>query len=243
MEWIIIGTIIGLMMGLTGAGGALVAIPLFMNLLTKSLKEATILSLYVVILASIINFISQRKEANYRLALLTFFGSIAGSLFTRPLKEGVPDVVIAGLLALVSVFTLFHLWKKKSSQQSGPIAPHPLKVLFLGLILGALTTMTGLGGGVLLIPILIGVFKLNETKAVATSLLTIALSSLVSLLLQLKDLKVFLGGSELAVLLIGIVFSLLGTKLLLKYVPASVISITRKVIFTIIVFYSLITIF
>jgi len=38
------GLIIGIVMGLTGAGGALVAIPLFMQFLALTLKDASVYS-------------------------------------------------------------------------------------------------------------------------------------------------------------------------------------------------------
>jgi uncharacterized membrane protein YfcA len=243
MEWIIIGTIIGLMMGLTGSGGALVAIPLFMSLLDKSLKEASILSLYVVILASFVNFYSQRRKAQYKLAIWVFLGSVAGSLATKPLKEMSSDLVIASILGVVSLFSLYHIWKKKQFSQELVMEINPLKSLGLGLVLGGLTTMTGLGGGVLLMPVFLGVFKLSESKAVATSLLTITFSSLVSLLLQIKDLKIVLGIMELGLLVVGIMASLLGLKFFLKRLSEEKISVVRKIVFTFIVFYSLVKIF
>ena len=55
MSNILIGVIVGLIMGLTGAGGALISIPLFLSLMNVSLKEATVLSLIAVMLGSLIN--------------------------------------------------------------------------------------------------------------------------------------------------------------------------------------------
>lgn len=46
------GSIIGIVMGLTGAGGALVAIPLFMTVLRMELKSAAVYSLVTVVIAS-----------------------------------------------------------------------------------------------------------------------------------------------------------------------------------------------
>ena len=56
MNYLAIGSVIGLVMGLTGSGGALVAIPLFMYVLELGLKEASVLSLVAVRLASSFNY-------------------------------------------------------------------------------------------------------------------------------------------------------------------------------------------
>ena len=48
---VLLGVIIGVVMGLTGAGGALVAIPLFMQFQGMSLKEASVFSLIAVVIA------------------------------------------------------------------------------------------------------------------------------------------------------------------------------------------------
>ena len=243
MQLVFIGLIIGMMMGLTGAGGALIAIPLFMSLLEQNLKVASVLSLYVVILASIINFIFQRKNADYKLATIVFMGSVLGSFASRPLKEISSDLLIATILSIVSLFSLYQVWKNKTQSNLGDVIVSLPKSFALGFVLGILTTMTGLGGGVLLIPFFLGIFKLSESKAVATSLLIIAFSSLVSLLLQLKNLEKIFSLIELAFLVTGILSSLYGLKLVLKLVSPQKISFLRKLIFTAIVIYSLSEIF
>jgi uncharacterized membrane protein YfcA len=58
--------IIGIVMGLTGAGGALIAIPLFIQFMGMNLKEASIYSLIAVVVASLLNFVEQRKATQYR---------------------------------------------------------------------------------------------------------------------------------------------------------------------------------
>ncbi len=243
MEWIIIGIIIGLMMGLTGSGGALVAIPLFMSLLDKSLKEASVLSLYVVILASFINYYSQRKNTQYRLSIMVFIGSVVGSFLVKPLKALSPDFVIAILLGVISVFSVFSIWKKGTHSKDDLPHVNNYKSVGLGLLLGGLTTMTGLGGGVLLMPIFLGTFKLSENRAVATSLITITFSSLISLLLQINELETTPGWRDLAFIIIGVTGSLFLLKILLSHISQNNLSLMRKFVFTVLVIYSLFKIF
>src|SRR5690606_3769939 len=104
MTSLLIGGVIGLVMGLTGAGGALVAIPLFMQLEGMSLKSASVYSLMAVIIASLLAFISQKTKADNKVAIILVLASIAGSALTAPLKPLLADSVIIILLALISIF-------------------------------------------------------------------------------------------------------------------------------------------
>lgn len=79
MEWIIISLLVGLVLGLSGSGGGLVAIPLFIHLAGSDIKQATVLSLVVVLLGAIINWRTQRQLTKWRISLGIFLFSILGS--------------------------------------------------------------------------------------------------------------------------------------------------------------------
>ncbi len=243
MEYAVIGVIIGFVMGLTGSGGALVAIPLFISLLGFNLKDASIYSLLVVSLASFINFIDQRKFVDYKLAGFIFLGSIIGSFALKPVKLVSSDLIISLLLALISLYALYSVWKKKNITLEVLNKFNLFKTLFLGFILGGLTTMTGLGGGVLLMPIFISFFRMNELRAVGTSLITIALSSLFSLAIQFETIKTAPSIIDFVLLMTGIISSTVILRILVKKISVNKISLTRKIIFSLVVCYAFLKIF
>jgi len=207
MIHLIIGLIIGAVMGLTGAGGALVAIPLFMQLLGQSLKEASLYSLVAVVLASLINYVTKRSYTQYRIGILLVIASAFGSFFTAPFKQMLPSFWIAFILSLVSIYALFNIWYPLDLKETSEKDSHQKiwSSLFVGLGLGALTTFTGLGGGVLMFPILLGVYKLNRTQALATSLFAVGLSSLSSLIIQVKKGASLSIDSNFFYLVVGII--------------------------------------
>ncbi len=241
---VIIGIIIGTVMGLTGAGGALVAIPLFMQLQGMSLKEASVYSLIAVVIASLSNFYHQRKEANIRLAILFVLFSALGSFFSTPFKHQIPDIGIAITLTVVALYSLYSVWipsKKMPSENDQSL--HLLKTIPLGLLLGVLTTFTGLGGGVLMLPLLIGIYHLPQTKAVATSLVVVGFSSLISFLIQSsKGTEISLGLDFLG-LIAGTLLTSYLLKIIILKIPSSFTSALRKIIFTIVVILAIIKIF
>ena len=70
MPFGMIGALVGLSLALTGSGGALLAIPLFMAVLGFTLKMGTFYSLIVVVMASLIGIFANYKDVNVKYAVL-----------------------------------------------------------------------------------------------------------------------------------------------------------------------------
>jgi|GEM_PF-1022470 len=253
MELLVIGIIVGVILGLTGSGGALIALPLFMQLLQVPLKTATLWSLAVVVLASLLNLFGKVNKISWQHTAWLFLASTVGSLSSIPLKAKIPEWAIAILLSVVSLWGVWTMWTQKatnSSEQPGTIiseknsARFYLLILLSGLTLGVLTTLTGLGGGVLLMPVLLGIFKLQQDESLATSLFTIALSSAFSLASQyFRGAGDFLSFYQLTLLIIGIVLSLQLLNFLNKKIKAKTLAKFRKTVFTLVVTISLLKFF
>lgn len=243
MTYLGIGLIVGIIMGLTGAGGALISIPLFITLLNTTLKEATILSLIAVILGTSINLLDQFSKVEKNIALtLSFSGIIAnyGTLFLKPLT---PDYVVAGLLVIIAIYSLFTVWNKSDNTKNDTqIANAILKALAAGTLIGILTTLTGLGGGVILVPILIKVFGKTYTEALPTSLGTILLISMSSFILQSEKAFKLISLYQLGYLAAGVLIAFLFLKLLVKNVSKSRIEDIRKIVFSAVTIYSTISV-
>jgi uncharacterized membrane protein YfcA len=243
MIHLLIGTIIGVVMGLTGAGGALVALPLFISLLDMDLKSASVLSLIAVMLASLSNFIFQRGKIDLKLLLLILGGSGIGSVVATPLKVITPNFAIASILVVVSSFALYQTWHQSQSRSSSHTEVSPMKGVSLGIILGLLTTLTGLGGGVLLVPIFLRYFRLDQDTAVRNSLVAVGLSSLFSFLLQLRLGPLLPDLHSMLVLSCGIILSAQGIRWFQKKLGQSTMQQARRLVFSAVVLYSLIMIF
>lgn len=253
MLFLLNGLIIGLVTGLTGAGGALVAVPLFMMFMGMPLKEASILSLISVILAASINFIPLRRNVQLKLSFILLGASLVGSLISAPIKEFLPDVVIASLLAIVSLYSLIVTWMPKKVSITKTVMEetefyHQRKfilIMIVGFILGMLTTFTGLGGGVLLMPVLTSIFKLEEKKALPTSLITIFFSSLMSFILQIFMSKSFIlpGLWSILFLTLGVVGAVLSLKKILIFLTPYQLQKARQIVFSAVVLLALSKIF
>ena len=239
------GILIGSVMGLTGAGGALVAIPLFMQFMGQSLKEASLYSLVAVVLASLINFLAQRSFTQFKTGLLIVIFSAIGSYLTTPFKEAISSFWIAFILSIVSLYALYSVWfpvKIKTGDKDKSVESFWLSSL-VGFTLGALTTFTGLGGGVLMLPILLGLYRFKQPNAVATSLFAVALSSLSSLIIQIQQGADFELGKDFVYLLIGILSSVALLKIISKHLKLDILIKLRQIVFSLVVLLALAKIF
>ncbi len=233
-----IGLIVGIVMGLTGAGGALISIPLFITLLNATIKEATVLSLIAVILGTLANLIGQKGKPELKIVIPFVFAGALASYVSLPLKNLIPDIGIAIILLLIGLYSLWSIWKKSNVKIEDTETAGLLKTSFIGFNLGIITTFTGLGGGVLLVPVLMNFYRKNYQQAIPTSLLTIMLISGISFITQIKVAFKLIEIYELIFIGFGTVAAYFVLKLLLKKINKEKLEFLRKIVFTMVTLYS-----
>lgn len=189
--------VMGLSLGLIGGGGSILTVPILVYLFDVDPVLSTAYSLFVVGLTSLVGSYSHFKAGNVHLKTALVFGvpsiisvyatrkfivpvipdpvfSIGSFTFTKPLFV---MVLFAILMLLASISMIRE--PKKSVEKSGDIN-YNYPVIFLeGLIVGGITGLVGAGGGFLIIPALVLLAGLPMKQAVGTSLLIIALKSLI----------------------------------------------------------------
>lgn len=207
--WVLIGLAVGLVMGLTGAGAAMAAYPLLIHVAHFPLATCTVIALVVVVCGSGLNGWFQRKSCDLPLGALVSLFSIPGTLIASWLKPSLPAIGIKCLILLLCVASFTMIWRKPKKQPSAATSENKLKtsrtlkVAPLGASIGALVTLTGLGGGFLLVPSYIHFFGLTLTRAVATSLFTIFLTAAGSTLIQSQAIANVMEPLPLVLLIAG----------------------------------------
>lgn len=175
--WSLVGTAAGTFLGLTGTGGGVIAIPVLMTFGGYDIKEASAYSLLVLTFGATISWFFQRKNTIYPVAaILILFASIF-AFISAPLKAISPDWLVNAFLNLACLFSLYSLWILRKPGDLGENRPMIFRFKTSsigGAIMGFFSTMTGLGGGVVIIPWLTGITRLTFDQAMACSLLTIA---------------------------------------------------------------------
>jgi len=189
--------LIGVSLGLIGGGGSILTIPVLVYLFQIPPTTATGYSLFIVGCSSLAGAYKNYRRGNINTRAAMYFGftSIITVLVIRKLLLPViPDqlAVIAGFsitksLVTMLLFAVIMIIAANSMIQKQPTADESLKnrpihlpkALIRGVLVGILTGLLGAGGGFIIIPVLIFSFHLSMKDAIGTSLLIIAMNSLV----------------------------------------------------------------
>jgi uncharacterized membrane protein YfcA len=216
------GLLIGISMGLIGGGGSILTIPILVYLFYVSPTLAISYSLFIVGVTSLIGaFMNYRKGlVNFRTALLFGSSSITTVFLSRKfIIPNLPEVFfnlgsfqVTHSLFVMVVFALLMLTASLSMiRDSAPKHPSllpekkkPGRLIFYGVLIGLVTGFLGAGGGFLLIPALVLIMNLPMKEAIGTSLLIIAMNSLIGFTGDLgqhtMDWKLLLSLSAIAAL-------------------------------------------
>ena len=227
LSWVFLGAIVGLLLGLTGAGGAIIALPLLQFLMGMSVHEASVAVLPIVGVAALLSVFPQRRHVNLRLAALVLGVSVPVTYAMAWAKPFVPEAVITGLILLFIGWAFVQTWRRSDT----PPASVPLSIgisgSVVGAVAGALTTLTGLGGGILLTPLLARLTRLSSAETTATAILVIAGNAFLSFVIQ----GVPTGGLQLssfAVMGLGVLVANVGVISLTRACPAMYFQRIRK---------------
>ncbi|NGM73801.1 sulfite exporter TauE/SafE family protein [Sphingobacterium sp. SGL-16] len=194
---------VGITLGLVGSGGSILTVPIFVYVFGVDPVLATAYSLFAIGATSIIGgtkgFISKDVDID---KLLKFgIPSMISVFLTRKfLVPLIPDqfnimgyiiqqevvlMVSFAVLMLFAAYAMFH-------EINIPKAQFPfITVVAKGVFVGSVTGIVGAGGGFLIIPALTNFFNLSMKKAVATSLVLIAINSFLGLLGDWRRIDLF----------------------------------------------------
>jgi len=188
----LLAVLIGIFLGIFGGGGSLLAVPVFAYIFSLDEKVATAYSLFTVGISSIVGTIKQLGNIEWKVTLIFGIPSIIAVWLTRFfIIPNLPEIIfdnesfiITRRMLIFGIFTFLLLISSfsmifETSKNVKPINIKNFYVLIIieGFIVGGLTGFVGAGGGFLIIPALIILIGLDIKKAIATSLIIIALKS------------------------------------------------------------------
>lgn len=190
--------LIGISLGLIGGGGSILTVPVLVYLFGVDAVMATTYSLFIVGLTSMVGSFSYLRKGLVSLKTTLLFGipSVAAVLLTRTyLVPAIPveifrlrdftltkSMLLMLLFAVLMVLASFSMIRTSRDvvNVSNNETDKPLFVVLLqGMLVGMVTGLIGAGGGFLIIPALVNMLKLPMKTAVGTSLVIIAINSLV----------------------------------------------------------------
>jgi uncharacterized membrane protein YfcA len=170
---------IGLALGLTGAGGSILTLPVLVYLAGIAPREAVGLSLLIVGSAALVGALQRARagEVHFRAAGMFVLSGMAGAVVGAKLTPLLsPSALMLSFASLMVVVALRMLLAGNSAPQPAPECK-PVRCLLAGGAVGVLTGFLGVGGGFLLMPALVKFARLPLRTATGTSLAVIACNS------------------------------------------------------------------
>jgi len=196
---LLIGLLVGAIMGITGAGGGVLAVPALVTLLGMSMQEAAPVALVAMVGAAGAGAIEglQRHIVRYRAAILIALVSLPFTSLGVQAAHALPQQILMRIFVLVMLISAVRSWQQAGQDTPadraskftslGPIhgetgrfiwTPVSAAVLaMIGALTGFMAGLLGVGGGFIIVPMLRRFTQLSIHGAVATALLIIALIS------------------------------------------------------------------
>jgi uncharacterized membrane protein YfcA len=190
--------LIGISLGLIGGGGSILTVPVMVYLFGLQPLLATSYSLFIVGSTSLVGALANFKKGlvNIKAALLFGASSIVTVFLVRKfivpsipkniltigdyiITEPLLMMILFAVLMVVASISMLRIKRVQSEQTEGKDSIPLNKLIIYGVAIGLVTGLLGAGGGFLLIPALVFLLRLPMKKAIGTSLLIIALNSLI----------------------------------------------------------------
>jgi uncharacterized membrane protein YfcA len=196
-----LGLFVGLILGLTGAGGAIIAVPLLIFALNWDVARSAPVALVAVAASAGLGTVLGLRQGcvRYRAALVMAATGGLMTPFGLYLARRLPAAPLSFLFALVLFFVarrMYHHTRQSATAEHGArtaksalcqrnvatgrfmwTAPCARVLALSGLATGFLSGLLGVGGGFVIVPALRHATDLPMNSIVATSLMVVALVS------------------------------------------------------------------
>jgi uncharacterized membrane protein YfcA len=188
---LLLGATVGSVLGLIGAGGAILAVPGLVAVLGLSATAATTSSTIIVGSAALAGVIRRKNSGTVKVQMgLTFSAiGIAGTFLGTALLKIVPENIVLIIFAVLMFSAAYALCCRTTPEvapDSPADKPRWLAIVVAATVVGILTGLLGIGGGFLIVPALVIFLKVPAKIAAGTSLVAIAANSLLAFLLRFE---------------------------------------------------------
>lgn len=177
-NYLFLGLVAGFSSAALGIGGGVIMVPVLLLLFHYEIKKAIGTSLVTIVPTSFIGIIThysiESSNIKFLTALFVIMGSIIGARFGSILANKIRGTILRRLFALLLLFVGLKLTNiiNIPTETISNIAVYPLLII-LGLVAGSGSALFGIGGGVIMVPVLNLFFGLSMHEAIATSLTVI----------------------------------------------------------------------
>ena len=187
-ELILVGIFIGSMSGFFGVGGGMILVPILL-VLGFDTKDAIGISIVQMVFSSIYGSYLNHKKGSLVIGegIFVGFGGFIGGYIGGYVTQFISDIILQFLFLGILIFALLRLVYAKNHEDDGKTKTLNKALLFgIGLGIGIFSITLGIGGSVILTPILVGLLHYPIKKAVSAGLFFVVFSSIAGLISRLS---------------------------------------------------------
>jgi uncharacterized membrane protein YfcA len=191
----IAGVLVGILSSFFGVGGGILIVPLLYFMYPELPSSSVIaISLSTIFLTTFMNIIKYYRLGFFKdpkiivfLILFCLMGGFTGSLLLPIIPSLWLKRFFGFFLLFISTKNLYEIYLKKSHSKMNNENPHPMGIS-IGAFIGAnISSLTGLGGGVVFIPTFVNILGMNLTLASAFSNIGMSASTMMGVIPHLTS--------------------------------------------------------
>lgn len=192
---VVIGTFAGIIGAMVGVGGGIIVSPAltFMGFLPAQIASTSLISVSFTSLSSTVAYSKQHKikyRLGIRMASFAIPGAALGAILSSILPLGQFKLYFAIILFLTGVY----LWTRNKIGRKEKNRVRTIKnkrtrdsILSIGCLgAGLISSLFGIGGGIVFVPLMLVILELTMSTAAATSQLSLLITSVVGNLVHIS---------------------------------------------------------
>jgi len=177
-ELVTIGIVVGMLSGFFGVGGGTVLVP-FLLVLGYDTKVAIGISVVQMVFSSIYGSYLNKKNGSLDLNIVLYIGigGFVGALLSGSLASYFSNTTLELIFLLFATFALVRLFVKVPEHKEKREL-NKFLLFLIGAGVGSLSMTIGVGGSVLIVPILVGFLHVDLKKSISAGLFFVVFSSM-----------------------------------------------------------------
>jgi len=182
IELIFLGASVGLLSGFLGIGGGTILIPILL-LLGYATKDAIGISVVQMVFSSVYGSYLNNKKGTLDISLVFtigiggFFGALLSGYAAALFSGKTLEIIFLAFVVFAIVRMLFIKLHESEEKRLNKIY-----LFLIGAVVGVMSMTIGIGGSIMLVPILVGFLHVELKKAVSAGLFFVVFSSVSGLI-------------------------------------------------------------
>jgi uncharacterized membrane protein YfcA len=171
-----------LLSGFFGIGGGTILVPALL-MLGYDTKVAIGISVVQMVFSSVYGSYLNNKKGTLDVQMVAFigFGGFIGALLSGDIAYGLSDKTLELIFLAFATFALLRLFFK-TQEHKDQKSVNKILLVMIGIVLGAVSMTIGVGGSIILVPILVGFLHVPLKKAISAGLFFVVFSSISGLI-------------------------------------------------------------